>query len=477
MKETRKINLTSKFKLDDFIELANFGSNKIIENIGKDRSHISKAIEYLKNNELLKEHGKWEKGKTKNTRMTKLGLYLAITNLQLSNYNKQYLEFQEKIVQHYNLPKNITDDEKKNRLIELGWDPDFTATYEISLSHIHRVEFGLMSVLNNILVSEYMSLILTADIKKDVRSMIEYKIIESIRTRLQNLTFTNLSLEPVEKEFVINELSSILIAPSFDIITPIIDYFKFDYDDLPNDGNRKFVKEDVKKLLSILIKMMNLEKISTPLTVDLEKYKQFLDIELVKKLQQELSYTSVGSQMFHYNRIEKLQKGELMSVVTAGGKKYDATHKFAEVYIANKNNAQIQPQKVARCAFFRTKLIISVPSELKLRSNSDAFISSYEELKKVFYQALEMIDYTNEYDEYGVDMPVFSVITDNKNKIKRIRVDDLVDDLHQTFTLMLIDRLILVPLERTDQVFANYLKKLKTKEKDFTFLMEDVLEP
>ena len=62
-----------------------------------------------------------------------------------------------------------------------------------------------------------------------------------------------------------------------------------------------------------------------------------------------------------------------------------------------------------------------------------------------------MMDYTNEYDEYGVDMPVFSVVTDNKNTIKRIRVDDLVDDLHQTFTLMLIDRLILVPLERTDQ--------------------------
>src|SRR6188472_2140610 len=101
-------NLTSSLSIQDINEIIDsisLGSNEIIDKIGKDRSHISKAIKFLKKVDLLKEHNKWTEGKAKDTRITKLGLEIAQIFKGIHQYDEAYSKFQEKIEVHYKLPK------------------------------------------------------------------------------------------------------------------------------------------------------------------------------------------------------------------------------------------------------------------------------------------------------------------------------------------------------------------------------------
>ena len=126
LKEMEQENLTSGFFFDTFnkevMDKISFGSNQIINEIGRDRSHISKAIEFLKRTELLTEFGKWQKGKTKDTRITELGLEIAEIIEGIEQYNKLYSKFHEKLEAHYRLPKEIDENAKQEYLISKGWD-------------------------------------------------------------------------------------------------------------------------------------------------------------------------------------------------------------------------------------------------------------------------------------------------------------------------------------------------------------------
>src|SRR4051812_23668406 len=70
-------SILSDHDMEEIMDKISFGSNQIIDKIGKDRSHISNAIKFLKKADLLKENSKWEEGKTKDTRITKVGLEIA----------------------------------------------------------------------------------------------------------------------------------------------------------------------------------------------------------------------------------------------------------------------------------------------------------------------------------------------------------------------------------------------------------------
>lgn len=54
-------------------------------------------------------------------------------------------------------------------------------------------------------------------------------------------------------------------------------------------------------------------------------------------------------------------------------------------------------------------------------------------------------------------MSIFEIITDENNLVKRIRILNLVQDLHQILTSALVDELIISTLEMTDLKFAEYL--------------------
>lgn len=159
LKENRQENLTSGFFFHRFnkeaMDKISFGSNQIINEIGRDRSHISKAIEFLKRVELLEEFGKWEKGKIKDTRITFLGLSIAELINCVEQYNYFYSKFHEKLDAHYKLPKDIDQEKKQEYLIKKGWDNSIVNTYDIALSNVRDIEFSLLSCFITAIIEKY----------------------------------------------------------------------------------------------------------------------------------------------------------------------------------------------------------------------------------------------------------------------------------------------------------------------------------
>ena len=86
--------------------------------------------------------------------------------------------------------------------------------------------------------------------------MMEEIMLGFVRDQLRRANIMSEYLRNETKQYAINRLLSKIIIPNFMFYSSVIDYMNFDYDDLPNDGNKKFVKEDVKKLLKSLFSIL-----------------------------------------------------------------------------------------------------------------------------------------------------------------------------------------------------------------------------
>jgi predicted transcriptional regulator len=466
LKNNPQKNLTSGLSIqdsNDLIDSISFGSNEIIDKIGKDRSHISKAIKFLKKTDLLKEHNKWSEGKAKDTRITKLGLEIAQIVKGIHQYDEAYSKFREKIEAHYKLPKKVNDyTERKEILKDMGWDQTIVDTYDLSLIYLRMIEFGLLSCFINIAVSKYTSILLKSTVKSDVKSMMEQIMVSFIRDRLKTMTITNDYLHDEKaRDYASNKLASTIIHPNFTVALDIIEYLQFEYEDLPPDGNKKFIKEDVRNLLKTLFQILNPSPQQIPRNLEFEEFREFLpgiDLEAVQKEWQKIG---VGdNQVLSLCEIENTTEWRQIAITEEGGY-YDATTDFLEISIG-RQGTDIKPRKIARCSFFWDRLIIFFHKDVKLNTFSKEFQENYEHGKNAIYGALREIDYVS---EYGLDMPTFEIFQNENGLVKSIKIHSLARDLHSLISQIVI-QVVIRTLAKTDPKFLEFLKEIERKKPD-----------
>jgi hypothetical protein len=460
LKEMQQENLTSGFFLDHFnkevMDKVSFGSNQIINEIGRDRSHISKAIEFLKRIDLLTEFGKWEKGKTKDTRITELGLEIAEIIEGIEQYNKLYSKFHEKLETHYRLPNKIDENAKQKYLISKGWDENIINTYDFALSNIRDIEFSLVSCFISILIEKYIAIMLKSRAKSDVKYMMEEIMLGFIRDQLRRANTMSEYLRNETKQYAINRLLSKIIIPNFMFYSSVIDYMKFDYEDLPHDGNKKFVKEDIKKLLKMLFSIMKPTPQMIPVGLDLEKYRDFLGGIDFAAVEEEWTKLGIGDdQILSFKQVDSTTESRQF-VLREDGTYMDATTDFQELAVG-KQGTDIKPWKLARCSYFRTKLVVAIHKDVRINAFSSEFQSNYEKGKEAIYYSLKDIDYVN---EFGIDMPIFEIIRDENGFIKSINIENLAKDV-QNIIISVILHVIVRTLMRTNSQFLEFLDKIR----------------
>jgi hypothetical protein len=90
--------------------------------------------------------------------------------------------------------------------------------------------------------------------------------------------------------------------------------------------------------------------------------------------------------------------------------------------------------------------------DVKINTFSQKFQSNYEHGKKVIYEALDDIDYINEFD---LDMPIFEIVSKENGLIKSIKIDNLAKDI-QDLILSVILQVIVRTLEKLILSFSSF---------------------
>jgi hypothetical protein len=178
---------------NNIIEGASFGSNQIITKIGRDRSHISQAIQFLMRNKLLKEGTKWKQGKIKDIRITGLGIEIA----QLSNFIQECDTLFARSGSEETV-KERTEARKKEEGISSSRMTASSDEYKAALDavkrklrNIRRSELNLFLRISNKLIADCMLIMIRYAVKSDVKGIMEEIVIGFIRNRFQNMLITN----------------------------------------------------------------------------------------------------------------------------------------------------------------------------------------------------------------------------------------------------------------------------------------------
>ena len=193
-----------------------------------------------------------------------------------------------------------------------------------------------------------------------------------------------------------------------------------------------------------------------PIGLDLEKYRQFLPgIDFVA-VEKEWTKLGIGDdQILSYKQVESTTESRQF-VLKEDGTYIDATTDVQELAIG-KNGTDIKPWKLARCSYFRTRLVLALHKDVRINAFSTEFQSNYEKGKEAIYYSLKEIDYVN---EFGIGMPIFEIIRGEKEFIKSINVDNLAKDL-QNMIIRVILHVIVRTLMRTNSQFLEFLEKIK----------------
>ena len=306
------------------------------------------------------------------------------------------------------------------------------------------------------LIEKYTAIVLKSRVKSDVKYMMEEIMLGFVRDQLRRANIMSEYLRNETKQYAINRLLSKIIIANFMFYSSAIDYMNFDYDDLPNDGNKKFVKEDVKKLLKSLFSILKPTPQMIPIGLDLEKYRQFLPGIDFAAVEKEWTKLGIGDdQILSYKQVESTTESRQF-VLKEDGTYIDATTDVQELAIG-KNGTDIKPWKLARCSYFRTRLVLALHKDVRINAFSTEFQSNYEKGKEAIYYSLKEIDYVN---EFGIGMPIFEIIRGEKEFIKSINVDNLAKDL-QNMIIRVILHVIVRTLMRTNSQFLEFLEKIK----------------
>lgn len=180
----------------EIIEDISLGTNEIINKIGKDRSHISKSIKFLKDRQLLGEHDKWQEGKRKDTRLTELGVVMGRIVYRSKEYNKAISVIAKELRETLSLrPESFSLSERsKTRIIKSNfteyyfpsdsrWSTGFN-TYRNALSSIESLAERLPSDI----VGKYWNIISEFKLDNKKRHFIDLVIMNTIYTYMQDIS-------------------------------------------------------------------------------------------------------------------------------------------------------------------------------------------------------------------------------------------------------------------------------------------------
>ena len=249
-------------------------------------------------------------------------------------------------------------------MISEGWDESIINTYDFALSNIRDIEFSLLSCFISVLIEKYTAIVLKSRVKSDVKYMMEEIMLGFVRDQLRRANIMSEYLRNETKQYAINRLLSKIIIPNFMFYSSVIDYMNFDYDDLPNDGNKKFVKEDVKKLLKSLFSILKATPQMIPIGLDLEKYRQFLPGIEFAAVEKEWTKLGIGDDLIlSYKQVEGTTESRQF-VLKEDGTYIDATTDVRELAIG-KNGTDIKPWKLARCSYFRTRMVLALHKDVE----------------------------------------------------------------------------------------------------------------
>jgi hypothetical protein len=175
------------------IDRTSFGSNQIIRKIGRDRSHISRAIQFLIKNKLLEVGSRWKQGKIKDIRITKLGIEIA----KISKLAEEYDTLFSKSGSEETAKESIEARKRKEEgvlssKVEAG--PDYQALLDATiqgLRAIRRRELNSFLHISNVLIALCMLVTTKYTVKSDVKGIMEEIVIGFIRNRFRNMLITN----------------------------------------------------------------------------------------------------------------------------------------------------------------------------------------------------------------------------------------------------------------------------------------------